>query len=64
MSASLLLDEIHVSVRVARGLPARDVSAVRRTIMSRAFLARLRRAVRQVVAAELHGRRLQIQVSR
>jgi hypothetical protein len=64
MKSFLLLDEIHVSVRVARGLPDRDMSAIRRTLMSRTFLAHLRRAVRQVVAAELPGRRLQIQVSR
>jgi hypothetical protein len=64
MSAFLLLDEIHVSVRVAPGLPVRDVSAIRRILLSRAFLAHFRRAVLQVVAAELPGRRLQIQVSR
>jgi hypothetical protein len=49
MSRDLLIEELHTSVYVPRGLPKAEYEAVRQTLDDARFLARLRRAVRHVV---------------
>jgi hypothetical protein len=51
MTAYVLLDEIHVEVRVPRALPPDELAAIRRTLMADQFLARLRAALRPAFAA-------------
>jgi hypothetical protein len=48
MTTYLLLDEIHIEVRVSRTMPRRDLAAVRRALAARAFLPRLGRAIRPI----------------
>jgi hypothetical protein len=49
MSRAQLVEEVHLSVYVPRGLPEAEYEAVRQTLDDARFLARLRRAVRHVV---------------
>ena len=50
-SRTVVLDEIHVTVRVPADLPDDEVEAVRDALAADEFVARLRRAVRAVVRA-------------
>lgn len=45
---TVVIDELHVTVRVPADLPDDEADAVRDTLASAAFAARLRRAVRDV----------------
>jgi 2'-5' RNA ligase len=60
-SRTVVLDEIHVTVRVPADLPDDEVEAVRDTLADE-FMAHLRRAVRAVVRAfpELPAARVSI----
>jgi hypothetical protein len=49
MSRDLLIEELHISVYVPRGLPEAEYEAIRQTLDDARFQARLRRAVRHVV---------------
>lgn len=49
MPKAVVIDEIHVTLRVPAGLPDREAAAVRRVLAGAAFLARLRAAVRGVL---------------
>jgi len=51
MEATVLIDELHVTVRVPVGLPETDINAVRRTLAADEFTAKLRQAVRDVAEA-------------
>jgi hypothetical protein len=52
MTKLVLLDEIHIEVRVPRTLAKRQLAAIRRVLQSRALLPRLRRAI--VIALNSH----------
>lgn len=60
----VVLEEFHLTVRVARDLPDAEVRAIRRTFNSASFTARLRRAVRQALSAFPALREARGQVSR
>jgi hypothetical protein len=49
MSSAQLIEEVHLSVYVPRGLPEAEYEAVLQTLDDARFQARLRRAVRHVV---------------
>jgi hypothetical protein len=49
MSADVLFDEIHLTVRVPADLEESACEAIQRVLESRPFQTALRRAVRQVV---------------
>jgi hypothetical protein len=48
-AASVLLDEIHLILRIPPDLPADEAEAVRKTVAGDEFLDRLRRAVLDAV---------------
>jgi hypothetical protein len=64
MMKGILLDEFHLSVIAPRGLPATECDAIRQTITSTRFIARLRRALRQVVGREPALKRAIFRLSR
>ena len=45
-SKTVVIDELHLTVRISDGLPEDEVDAVRQTLAEDEFLHRLRRAVR------------------
>ncbi|WP_439626849.1 hypothetical protein [Gemmata sp.] len=49
---TVLLDEIHVTVRVPGDLPEGAANVVREVLVGDKFMSQLRRAVRAVVRAE------------
>ena len=51
MKASVLIDEVHVTVRVPPDLPEAELRAVRRVLLGTPFTAGIRRAVRVLVRA-------------
>lgn len=51
MAKPVLLDELHVAVRIPADLTATRAAAARGVVAGAAFLARLRRAVRAAVRA-------------
>jgi hypothetical protein len=63
MSRLVVLNEIHVTVRVPAGLPEAEVAAVRRVVLTRAFLTRLRKAVHDLIARDLAARVVHVRVS-
>jgi hypothetical protein len=63
MSRLVTVHEIHVTVRVPAALPDPDAAAVRRVILTRAFLTRLKRAARELIARDLSTRLVHIRVS-
>jgi hypothetical protein len=52
MTAYVLMDELHVQLRVPPTLSARDLAAIRRYLAGRLFHQRLVRAVRTTLAGE------------
>lgn len=50
-SRTVVIDEIHVTVRVPADLPDDEVEAVRDTLATNEFMAHLRRAVRNAFRA-------------
>ena len=64
MTAYVLLDEIHIEVRIPRALPPEGVEAIRRSLEARGFLARIRAALRPVFAAHPALAAVRIRVSR
>lgn len=56
MAKSVVIDEIHLTIRIPSDLPENRAGAIRDTLAGGDFTARLRRAVRDVVRAfpELH----------
>lgn len=51
MAKPVVIDEIHLTIRVPRDLPDARAEAVARTLTGAAFMARLRRAVRATLRA-------------
>jgi hypothetical protein len=51
MAWSVVIDELHLTVRVPADLPDTDAEAARRTLAGAEFMDRLRRAVRVVIRA-------------
>lgn len=51
MANTVILDELLLTIRVPADLPAAEVDAIRAVLEGDDFLARLRRAVRAVLAA-------------
>ncbi len=51
MAKTVVIDELHLTVRVTAGLPDEQAEAVRETLAGAEFLDRLRRAVRAAVRA-------------
>jgi hypothetical protein len=51
MPRTVVIDELHLTVRVPSGLPETEADAVRRTLAADEFMDRLRRAVRVVLRA-------------
>lgn len=51
MPKTVMIDEVHLTVRVPADLPAHDADAVRRTLLGDEFMDRLRRAIRATVRA-------------
>lgn len=51
MNDSVLIDELHVTVRVPADLPEPEAEAVRRTLAGDAFADRLRDAIGAVIRA-------------
>ena len=46
MAKTVVIDELHVTVRVPNDLPEDEAEAVRRTLAGDEFMDRLRRAIR------------------
>lgn len=63
MPRLVVLHEIHVTVRVPADLPDSEVAAVRRVVLTRAFLTRLKKAVRDLIAHDLAARVVRLRVS-
>ena len=51
MAESVVLDEIHITIRIPNDLPETQTEAIRRTLQGDDFMDRLRRAVRAAVRA-------------
>lgn len=51
MAKTVIIDELHVSVRIPANLPDDQAEAIRQTLTGDDFLARLRKAVREVIGA-------------
>jgi hypothetical protein len=56
MSRLVLLHGIHVTVRVPDDLAEPEVAAVRRVVLTRAFLTRVKKAVHDLIAHNLATR--------
>ena len=51
MPKTVVIDELHLTVRIPADLPDTDAGAVRRTLAGADFMTRLRRAVRAALRA-------------
>jgi len=51
VAESVVLDEIHITIRILNDLPETQTEAIRRTLQGDDFMDRLRRAVRAAVRA-------------
>ena len=51
MAKSVVIDELHLTIRVPNDLPDDEAEAIRRTLEGDDFMNRLRQAVRSVVRA-------------
>lgn len=45
----ILLDELHVTVRVSASRPATEITKIRRTLISRRFQGEFRRAIKKLL---------------
>jgi hypothetical protein len=63
MARLVMLNELHVSVRIPADLPESDVGAVRRVILTQAFLRRVRAAIQDLIARDLAARLVRVRVS-
>ena len=64
MADTVLIDELHLTVRLPADLPDADRQAVRRTLVGADFLRRLRRAVRLVVRGHPELTRVRVSLTR
>jgi hypothetical protein len=51
MKKTVVIDELHLTVRVPNDLPEDDIDAVRQALAGDEFMDRLRRAIRAAVRA-------------
>ena len=51
MAKSVVIDDIHITIRIPNDLPETQTEAIRRTLQGDDFMDRLRRAVRAAVRA-------------
>jgi hypothetical protein len=51
MAKTVIIDEIHLTIRIPNDLPDAQAEAIRRTLAGDDFMGRLRRAVRAVLRA-------------
>jgi hypothetical protein len=64
MAKSILVDELHLSVRAPAGFPEAEYVSIRRGLDSRRFWAELRRAVRSVFRRHPALARARLTISR
>ncbi|MDB5312788.1 MAG: hypothetical protein JWO38_6990 [Gemmataceae bacterium] len=64
MRKNLVIDEVHLTVRVPADLPDGEAEAVYRALTGKGFMARLRRAVREVGRGTPGLTRVRVSVSR
>lgn len=64
MARTELLDELHLSLFVSPDSTDRSVQGMRRTLFSKGFIRRLRRAVLAAVREHRSLRRLRLTISR
>jgi hypothetical protein len=63
MPRTVVIDELHLTVRVPADLPEADAEAVRQTLLGAEFLDRLRRSVRLVFRAFPELARVRVSVT-
>lgn len=51
MAKTVVIDELHVTIRVPADLPDADAETVRTLLVGAAFMIRLRRAIRDTISA-------------
>ncbi len=51
MAKTVVIDELHLTVRIPADLPEREAEAVRNTLLNDAFMSTLKRAVRHAFRA-------------
>jgi len=51
VAKSVVIDDIHITIRIPNDLPETQTEAIRRTLQGDDFMDRLRRAVRAAVRA-------------
>ena len=64
MPRNVVIEEFHVTLLVPRRLSVKEVSAIRRTLRSRSFEQRFRRAIQDVVASGPHLEVVVVKISR
>jgi hypothetical protein len=64
MAQTVVLDEVHLLIRIPATLPDPLVRTIRRTLTSRAFMTELRRAVAAVVSSRPTLRPVRVAVAR
>jgi len=64
MPKTVLIDELHLSVRIPAGLPDADTERVRLTLLGAEFMSRLRRSVRLVFRAFPELARVRVSLTR
>jgi len=64
MAKTILLDEFHVSIHVAANISTKACTPMRRTLSSKRFQARLRRAIGNVVRRSRSLKSVAIRLSR
>jgi hypothetical protein len=64
MPKTVVVDEMHVTIRVPTDPPEADAETVRRTLLGAEFMARLRRSVRLVFRAFPDLARVRVSLTR
>lgn len=64
MPKLLLLDQVLLSIAVPRGIADADIARMRRRLMNKRFARRLLAAVRAVIRASSHLRKVHVSLSR
>jgi hypothetical protein len=64
MPRHILLDELHLTVSVARELPESTISIIRRHLNSLSFKAAIRKAIRSVFQHHPELRKARVRVTR
>jgi hypothetical protein len=64
MAIRVLLEEYHLHVYIAGGLPAKELDVIRRALGGPAFRERLRRAVRRAFRGEPALGKVRLRLSR